>query len=110
QINLNKPFSLKAVEELIFKSKIIILAKGNYFDSTEYKIPRYIRDVDSSLFMLDTIRRIDVRINSLQYQSGKLNKSPYCNENLPCLEYRDKINGLPKKINFMINDDKKKKR
>ncbi|MFA7625710.1 MAG: hypothetical protein WCZ17_01570 [Candidatus Kapaibacterium sp.] len=110
QINLNKPFSLKSVEELIFKSKIIILAKGNYFDSTEYKIPRYIRDVDSSLFMLDTIRRIDVRINSLQYQAGKLIKSPCCNENLPCLEYRDKINGLPKKINFMINDDKKKKR
>jgi hypothetical protein len=90
--NLNLPFSLKSVEELIFKSKIILLAKGNYFDPTEYKIPRYIRDVDSSLFMLDTIRRIDVTINTLQYQAGKLIKSECCNPNLPCVDYRRLLN------------------
>jgi hypothetical protein len=90
--NLNLPFSLKSVEELIFKSKIILLARGNYFDPTEYKIPRYIRDVDSSLFMLDTIRRIDVTINTLQYQAGKLIKSECCNPNLPCVDYRRLLN------------------
>ena len=88
QTNLNLPFSIKSVEELVYNSKIIILSKGNYFDSTEYKIPRYIKDIDSSLFMLDTIRRIDVRINTLLYEAGKLIKSPCCNENLPCVDYR----------------------
>lgn len=87
KINLNKPYSLKSIEEQVYNSKIIILAKGNYFDPTEYKIPQYIRDVDSSLFMLDTIRRIDVRINTLQYQAGKLIKSPCCNELLPCVDF-----------------------
>lgn len=87
--NLNKPFSLKSIEELIFNSKIVILAKGNYFDPTEYKVPQYIRGVDSSLFMLDTIRRIDVRINTLEYQAGKLIKSNCCNEFLPCVDYNN---------------------
>lgn len=88
-VSLNKPFSLQSIEELIFKSKVIIVAKGNYFDPTEYKVPLYIRDIDSSLFMLDTIRRIDVRINTLEYQAGKLVKSPCCNEFLPCVDYNN---------------------
>jgi hypothetical protein len=106
-INLNQPFSVKAVEELIYKSKIIILAKGNYFDPTEYKIPKYIKDVDSSLFMLDTIRRIDVRINTLQYQAGKLIKSPCCNQQLPCVDY-GKILDL-QRLQPAVTDTKKKK-
>ncbi|MBX3044307.1 MAG: hypothetical protein KIT33_11595 [Candidatus Kapabacteria bacterium] len=108
--NLNLPFSLKSVEELVFKSKIIILAKGNYFDPTEYKIPRYIRDIDSSLFMLDTIRRIDVRINTLEYKAGKLIKSPCCNDNLPCLDYRDIINFNNKILETKATDPRRRKR
>ncbi len=105
-INVNKPFSLKSIEELIYKSKIIILAKGNYFDPTNFKIPQYIRDVDSSLFMLDTIRRIDLRINTLEYKAGKLIKSPCCNPNLPCIDYEAIIND--RKSPAIIEKKKKK--
>ncbi len=71
----------------IENAKIILLIKGNYFDPTEFKIPKYIRNVDSSLYMLDTIRRIDLRINNLYFQAGKLVESPCCNKSLPCLDY-----------------------
>lgn len=105
KINLNKTFSIKAIEELIYKSKIIFLTKGNYFDSTQFKVPKYLKGVDSSLFMLDTIRRIDLRINTLYYEAGKLLVSPCCNPNLPCVDYNLKTN-LPKSI--IYTDPKKK--
>lgn len=63
---------------------IIILTKGNFYDPTQYKVPRYAKDTDSSLYMLDTVRRIDVYVNTLQYSSGRFVKSDCCNENLPC--------------------------
>lgn len=73
-------------------AKIILLIKGNYFDPTEYKIPQYIRNVDSSLYMLDTIRRIDLRVNNLYYSAGRLIESPCCNKLLPCLDYNTILN------------------
>ncbi len=73
-------------------AKIILLIKGNYFDPTEYKIPQYIRNVDSSLYMLDTIRRIDLRVKNLYYSAGRLIESPCCNKLLPCLDYNTILN------------------
>jgi hypothetical protein len=47
--------------------------------------------------MLDTIRRIDLRINNLYYQAGKLVESPCCNKALPCLDYEMILNASAKK-------------
>lgn len=101
---MKSDFNLKEIEDMVKNSKIILLAKGNYFDPTEFKIPRYIRDVDSSLFMLDTIRRIDVRINTLQYENGVLIKSPCCNESIPCVDFQKKLELNIRKVIF---DDRK---
>ncbi|MBE2188756.1 MAG: hypothetical protein IAE98_04740 [Candidatus Kapabacteria bacterium] len=90
----------------IENAKIIFLIKGNYFDPTEFKIPKYIRNVDSSLYMLDTIRRIDLRINNLYYLAGKLVESPCCNKALPCLDYEMILNASnrnPEKTNTSSN-------
>lgn len=75
-------------------AKIIFLIKGNYFDPTEFKIPQYIRNVDSSLYMLDTIRRIDLRVNNLYYNDGRFIESQCCNRLLPCLEYDMILSGV----------------
>jgi hypothetical protein len=86
-----------APQSKIENAKIILLIKGNYFDPTDFKIPKYIKNVDSSLYMLDTIRRIDLRINNLYYQAGKLVESPCCNKALPCLDYEMILNASAKK-------------
>ena len=88
--SLNNKSNSKDNQELrnmIDKAKIIILTKGNYYDPTEYKLPYYAKDADSSLYMLDTVRRVEVIINTMEFSGGALRKSKCCNNNLPCIEF-----------------------
>jgi hypothetical protein len=80
------------LRNMIDKAKIIILTKGNYYDPTEYKLPFYVKDADSSLYMLDTVRRVEVIINTLEFSRGTLRKSKCCNNNLPCIEFNSAKN------------------
>jgi hypothetical protein len=86
------------LRNMIDKAKIIILTKGNYYDPTEYKLPYYAKDADSSLYMLDTVRRVEVIINTLEFSGGTLRKSKCCNNNLPCIEFNTAKSGKTKKI------------
>lgn len=82
-------------EKILDKAKIIILTKGYYADksvnSGDIQFPFYSREKKMSYYALDTIRRIDVEVKVLQYDNGKLIKSPCCNDQIPCIESRKKI-------------------
>lgn len=68
-------------------SKIIFLIHGMYYDPASYKIAQYLRGKDSTYYMLDTIRRIDVYVDKMEYQNGQLMKDPCCNPKIDCIDF-----------------------
>jgi hypothetical protein len=70
-------------------SKIIVITNGKYSDKINAQHNVYDKDLESSLYIYDTVRRINVIIEVVMYQDGKFIKSPCCNPKLPCTEFRD---------------------
>lgn len=90
-------------------AKIIVLTKGMYYDPADYKIAQYIKGRDSTYYMLDTIRRIDVFVDKMQYSDGKLVRDECCNPDIDCLDYFFEQNDMSSfYINFGEFADKEK--
>ncbi len=62
------------------KAKILVLMEGRYADRSEQPSVSGYTGRGRDFYMLDDVRRMDVRVNRLEYINGQLMKSPCCTD------------------------------
>lgn len=62
------------------RAKIIVTMEGRYADRTEQPTVSGYKGHGKDFYSLDDVRRMDLKVNRLEYINGKLMKSPCCSD------------------------------
>lgn len=62
------------------RAKIIVTMEGRYADRTEQPTVSGYKGHGKDFYTLDDVRRMDLKVNRLEYINGKLMKSPCCTQ------------------------------